>query len=510
MFKTTDWDYNDTSEKLSEQFFGPTVVNRSNAQSKRRIKNYKSKKIFSVTEVNQDSFGFIPKVSKSKKNTVKPQEKLNTMKFHKKQKTVKSKEMELTRTDSSGNKETFVSSFNNWKQNKFERTKFETEKNRKPPFSLLPKTDTTVFKVKKKKKRNRSQDALMSPQSNVSFSTGGDKNKEIVKENKNSKQQISGNFSFNVNRLKQVIETPGNSAHQLMTKKKRKRSFSCVSDTNEQKMKKRKRSKLSHEDELLLSEHRVTKNIQGLESETNIRKQNGKEKKKHKGSNSIDTLRLSDRGQAGKKPSAVGLQSVFNIQKLKEMLAASNHKYKPANKIVLEKKQEKKIESLREKMMKKLQASRFRSPKLVVADFGCGDARLAQSLPNKVHSFDLVAVCEEVTACDMAHTPLSSSSVDIVVFCLSLMGTNLNSYVSEANRILKEGGILKVAEVESRFENVDSFIIMLQKFGFVNTWKDFSHNLFYFMDFKKEKCISKKMKKKLPELTLKPCLYKKR
>ncbi|KAJ4440853.1 hypothetical protein ANN_10700 [Periplaneta americana] len=486
------------------------------------------------------------------------------MKFHKKQKTVKSKEMELTRTDSSGNKETFVSSFNNWKQNKFERTKFETEKNRKPPFSLLPKTDTTVFKVKKKKKRNRSQDALMSPQSNVSFSTGGDKNKEIVKENKNSKQQISGNFSFNVNRLKQVIETPGNSAHQLMTKKKRKRSFSCVSDTNEQKMKKRKRSKLSHEDELLLSEHRVTKNIQGLESETNIRKQNGKEKKKHKGSNSIDTLRLSDRGQAGKKPSAVGLQSVFNIQKLKEMLAASNHKYKPANKIVLEKKQEKKIESLREKMMKKLQASRFRylneqlytssskdakeyfqrdpdafhtyhegyqqqvrqwpinpldviikslkkmSPKLVVADFGCGDARLAQSLPNKVHSFDLVAVCEEVTACDMAHTPLSSSSVDIVVFCLSLMGTNLNSYVSEANRILKEGGILKVAEVESRFENVDSFIIMLQKFGFVNTWKDFSHNLFYFMDFKKEKCISKKMKKKLPELTLKPCLYKKR
>ena len=30
-------------------------------------------------------------------------------------------------------------------------------------------------------------------------------------------------------------------------------------------------------------------------------------------------------------------------------------------------------------------------PKLRVADFGCGEARLARSVPNSVHSFDLVA-----------------------------------------------------------------------------------------------------------------------
>ena len=71
-------------------------------------------------------------------------------------------------------------------------------------------------------------------------------------------------------------------------------------------------------------------------------------------------------------------------------------------------------------------------------------------------------------------------------------------------------GLLMIAEVESRFESVEVFIQSLQKFGFVNTWKDLSYNLFYFMNFKKEKCISKKMKSKLPELTLKPCLYKKR
>ena len=37
----------------------------------------------------------------------------------------------------------------------------------------------------------------------------------------------------------------------------------------------------------------------------------------------------------------------------------------------------------------------------MIADFGCGDAKLSSSVPNKVHSFDLVAVNDKVTACDM-------------------------------------------------------------------------------------------------------------
>jgi len=39
----------------------------------------------------------------------------------------------------------------------------------------------------------------------------------------------------------------------------------------------------------------------------------------------------------------------------------------------------------------------------VVVDFGCGDAKIARSVPNVVHSYDLVALNEHVTACDMAH-----------------------------------------------------------------------------------------------------------
>jgi ribosomal RNA-processing protein 8 len=116
-------------------------------------------------------------------------------------------------------------------------------------------------------------------------------------------------------------------------------------------------------------------------------------------------------------------------------------------------------------------------PRAVVADMGCGDARLSVSLTpqNKVHSFDLVAPNPNprgIVACDIAHVPLKDSSVDIVVFCLALMGTNIADFLLEARRILKPNGVLKVAEVRSRFESKDSsdgvkkFIRLLKRSGF--------------------------------------------
>lgn len=108
---------------------------------------------------------------------------------------------------------------------------------------------------------------------------------------------------------------------------------------------------------------------------------------------------------------------------------------------------------------------RCRPPSLVVADFGCGDCKIARSVKNKVHGFDLAATCELATVCDMANVsvcvfsnlvtffdfiyflrnispvqvPLGDGSVDIAVFCLSLMGTNLADFLAEANRVLKIG-----------------------------------------------------------------------
>lgn len=46
--------------------------------------------------------------------------------------------------------------------------------------------------------------------------------------------------------------------------------------------------------------------------------------------------------------------------------------------------------------------STTRPASLVVADFGCGDCRLASSVRNPVHCFDLAALDPRVTVCDMA------------------------------------------------------------------------------------------------------------
>ena len=123
-----------------------------------------------------------------------------------------------------------------------------------------------------------------------------------------------------------------------------------------------------------------------------------------------------------------------------------------------------------------------RPASLVVADFGCGDCRLASSIRNPVHCFDLASLDPRVTVCDMAQVspsllpwnalcspcilvstpsiqcwlspshnvclvqhshspqvPLEDESIDVAVFCLSLMGTNIRDFLEEANRVLKPG-----------------------------------------------------------------------
>lgn len=69
---------------------------------------------------------------------------------------------------------------------------------------------------------------------------------------------------------------------------------------------------------------------------------------------------------------------------------------------------------------------------MTIADCGCGDARLARelsALPNSlrptVHSFDLRSdKSRGIVAANLANLPLPNESVDVVVFCLSLMGTD--------------------------------------------------------------------------------------
>lgn len=79
----------------------------------------------------------------------------------------------------------------------------------------------------------------------------------------------------------------------------------------------------------------------------------------------------------------------------------------------------------------------LRPKTFVIADFGCGEGRLAKAVPQKTYSLDLVAHRHEIIACDMAHTPLETNSIDVAVYCLSLMGTNLKDFLLEANRVMK-------------------------------------------------------------------------
>eukprot|EP00980_Cylindrotheca_fusiformis_P020822 scaffold7815_cov62-Cylindrotheca_fusiformis.AAC.1 len=203
--------------------------------------------------------------------------------------------------------------------------------------------------------------------------------------------------------------------------------------------------------------------------------------------------------------------------------------------------------------------SKQQKDKFVVADFGCGDAQLAKDLlkvnNNKdqcqVYSFDLVSQNELVTACDMAHVPLENKSVDVVVFCLALMGTNLADFIREAHRVLKDNGRVHIAEVRSRIEyshsnknssnnnssqmeedddeddepkskqqqqqqqqkndstlsgTLKEFLLVLEKLGFECARTDRSNKMFLFLELKKNvKTPNKKL-----EFSAKPCIYKRR
>lgn len=154
------------------------------------------------------------------------------------------------------------------------------------------------------------------------------------------------------------------------------------------------------------------------------------------------------------------------------------------------------------------------SPSLIVADFGCGDGRLAKSVENKVFSFDLVSNDPSVIACDMSKTPLDPASVDVSVFCLSLMGINFPSYIQEANRILRNHGWLLIAEVKSRFDpntggaDPDKFVKAVCDLGFTLVSKDFSTKMFMLFYFQKKMKQKPKDVVEWPEL--KPCVYKRR
>ncbi|GAA6062730.1 hypothetical protein JCM10212_005933 [Sporobolomyces blumeae] len=189
-------------------------------------------------------------------------------------------------------------------------------------------------------------------------------------------------------------------------------------------------------------------------------------------------------------------------------------------------------------------------PNSLVADFGCGDAALARTLcpssaasasgPSlrlklaqpklvaqkalKVLSFDLVSQNPYVVEAECSSVPLPGSPfaiegqmVDAVVCCLSLMGTDWINMVREARRVLKENGILSIAEVTSRFDKTDDFVKLVESVGFESTGKDDSNSHFVLFEFRKASTSAEQLNEskkadnsRKGTTLLKPCIYKKR
>lgn len=146
----------------------------------------------------------------------------------------------------------------------------------------------------------------------------------------------------------------------------------------------------------------------------------------------------------------------------------------------------------------------------VVADMGCGDAELAASVRQKVHSYDLVANNPRVVACDVANVPLASGTLDAVVFCLALMGTNHDDFLREAHRLLRPRGVLKIAEVSSRFDDLAAWLAMLHALGFDLVSRDESNTHFVLLEFVKSSSRPCPAAGKYRAVQLKPCIYKRR
>ena len=81
-----------------------------------------------------------------------------------------------------------------------------------------------------------------------------------------------------------------------------------------------------------------------------------------------------------------------------------------------------------------------------IGDFGCGKAKIHDILGDRVFSFNHIAINENVVSCNMKNTMLPNNSLEVIVFCLSLMNSNWDEYIKEAKRCLVINGTLLIAE----------------------------------------------------------------
>ncbi|EFO61450.1 Rossmann-fold protein [Giardia lamblia P15] len=157
-----------------------------------------------------------------------------------------------------------------------------------------------------------------------------------------------------------------------------------------------------------------------------------------------------------------------------------------------------------------------------IGDMGCGEAALAKAIATKyspgvaVHSFDLVALNSHVTVANIRALPLERHALDLAVYCLSLMGSDYVSFIKEAFRVVRPGGELWLAEVNSRITNTKHLIELFSACSFrkikVIPFTHFTLISFRRLEDLEEGHPSEKKRAdvKKYENCLTPCIYKKR
>ncbi|ELA48085.1 hypothetical protein VCUG_00508 [Vavraia culicis subsp. floridensis] len=139
-----------------------------------------------------------------------------------------------------------------------------------------------------------------------------------------------------------------------------------------------------------------------------------------------------------------------------------------------------------------------------IADVGCGEALLAQSIPN-VCSYDYYPINESIIKCDINEIKCGDEEYDCVVYCLSLMKNNVGAAMKECNRMVKKNGNVIIAEVLSRITNLNEFYTQMLTMGFKKSGVLAKNDFFIVIEFVKIKECDR-----AADIFLKECVYKKR
>ena len=125
------------------------------------------------------------------------------------------------------------------------------------------------------------------------------------------------------------------------------------------------------------------------------------------------------------------------------------------------------------------------APNTIIGDFGCGEAKIRESIGARVKSFDHVSIDSTVESCDMKSVPVDSGTLNVVVFSLSLMGKDWQDYLKEAARCLSVGGYLYISETtKSLSERLSTLRDVIAENGF-EIFSDSEKSNFTFIEARK-------------------------